>query len=458
MHPLVRRHGTQQLSHSFHRQLRALQTASLDYKHIRDHASTHEANAQARNMPSAQPHKVGQLYDDFRSLTAQVQAQRTQLNTLSRQLSCAPTQQLREQAKQVKQNARALDARLAAVHRDMLHAALRLPNLAHPEVPHGEPRVVKVVGSQHTEHPGWLRDHLDVALRLGIVDLQAAARVAGSRFVFWRKAGALLELALVQWAVGRAVQAGFTPHVTPDMARASVVDACGFRPRSSGSPEGGGEPSQTYRATPEALEAPADDPLCLVATAEIPLVAMRLGQEVHVPERLAGLSHCFRAEAGARGRDTRGVYRLHQFTKVELVVLARPDESNTELDRLVDFQAALYADLGLTFRVLDMPMHELGASAYRKYDVEAWMPGRRAWGEVSSASNCTDYQARRLGIRTRCQGELVFVHTLNATAVAVPRLIVAILESFQQEDGSVVVPEVLRPWMMGMDVLRPEDK
>ncbi|KAJ2585885.1 hypothetical protein EV177_009865, partial [Coemansia sp. RSA 1804] len=255
----------------------------------------------------------------------------------------------------------------------------------------------------------------------------------------------------------RAVGAGFVPHVTPDVARASVVAACGFRPREDTTSGGNGSACQTYRVEHESHAASSsDDPLCLVATAEIPLVAMHAGSVVdgaRLPMSLAGVSHCFRAEAGARGRDTRGVYRVHQFTKVELVTLAHPDRSAHELTRLVDFQASLYADLGLTFRVLLMPTHELGAAAFQKFDIEAWMPGRRRWGEISSASNCTDYQARRLRIRARIgntpaagsssgsdYSSPVFVHTLNATAVAVPRLVVAILESFQRPDGTVVVP------------------
>ncbi|KAJ2282964.1 seryl-tRNA synthetase [Coemansia sp. RSA 370] len=243
----------------------------------------------------------------------------------------------------------------------------------------------------------------------------------------------------------RAAAAGFVPHITPDAARSSVVDACGFRPRPSAEDGGSGEASQIYRMTPVADERGehSADPLCLVATAEIPLVAMKQQQILDgssLPESVAGLSHCFRAEAGARGRDTRGIYRLHQFTKVELVTLSHPTHSDTELQRLLDFQTSLYADLGLTFRVLQMPSHELGASAYQKYDIEAWMPGRKQWGEISSASNCTDYQARRLGIRVRGEGQHVFVHTLNATAVAVPRLAVALLESFQRPDGHVVIP------------------
>ncbi|KAJ2808195.1 seryl-tRNA synthetase [Coemansia guatemalensis] len=207
-----------------------------------------------------------------------------------------------------------------------------------------------------------------------------------------------------------------------------------------------------------------DDPLCLVATAEIPLVAMyqdNILKQDQLPINLAGTSHCFRAEAGSRGRDTRGIYRLHQFTKVELVTISDPSESDEELQKLVKFQESLYKALGLTYRVVEMPTQELGASAYQKFDIEAWMPGRKQWGEIASASNCTDYQSRRLGIRFGVQnkrgklGATQFVHTLNATAVAVPRLVVAILESFQLPNGHVTVPKALKPWMMGIGRLTP---
>ncbi|KAJ2144658.1 Serine--tRNA ligase, mitochondrial [Coemansia sp. RSA 678] len=223
------------------------------------------------------------------------------------------------------------------------------------------------------------QDHYNLVQRLETVDMEAGARVAGSRFHYWRGGGALLELALVQYAMPRAAAAGFVPHITPDAARSSVVDACGFRPRSNVEDGGSGEASQIYRMTPVADERGehSADPLCLVATAEIPLVAMKQQQILDgssLPESVAGLSHCFQAEAGARGRDTRGIYRLHQFTKVELVTLSHPSHSNAELQRLLDFQTSLYADLGQTFRVLQMPSHELGACVFEKCNIEAWMP------------------------------------------------------------------------------------
>ncbi|KAJ1960120.1 seryl-tRNA synthetase [Dipsacomyces acuminosporus] len=510
---------------------RALVQPSFDYRFIRDHADELLDNARKRNVGDAQPHRVGELYDQFRALTSEINNHRSSLNAISRELGSlsknmgnsitkarqadreseldldarrAAISDLREKAKSVKAAIQGIESQLDTVESRLRYEASRIPNLSHPDTPVGDEshaRIVRIDGSLHKIEKVPLdgvsheelsnqdfKDHYDLALNLGIVDMEAGAKVAGSRFHYWKGAGALLELALVQYAMTRAASAGFTLHITPDVARSSIVDACGFRPRSTAedmqlnaqmgdakASRTSGEASQIYRVTPIAEESheegsSAADPLCLIATAEIPLVSMkqqRLLDSTELPLSVAGLSHCFRAEAGARGRDTRGIYRLHQFTKVELVSLVLPDQSEAELARLVDFQASLYAALGLTFRVLQMPTHELGASAYQKFDIEAWMPGRKAWGEISSASNCTDYQARRLGIRTRLpaaseggrskgnSSSPVFVHTLNATAIAVPRLVVALLESFQRPNGDVAIPAVLRPWMMGMDVLKP---
>ncbi|KAJ2559148.1 seryl-tRNA synthetase [Coemansia sp. RSA 1933] len=468
---------------AYRQQTRRLSLPSFDYKYIRDNADAIVADAARRNVKDIRPHRVGQLYDEFCALTSTVNSRRSSLNAVSRELAglaragkgggaiAGERQLLRDRARALKTEVQTADTALASVQAEMAHEAARIPNRSHPDTPVGDEscaRTVRIHGRLHTidgvPEDGVdttrlsrtsFADHVQLAERLGLVDMEAGASVAGSRFHYWRGAGALLELALVQFAMTRALAAGFEPHITPDVARASIVDACGFRPRVDA--KGGGEPSQIYRVTPEAGDA-SDDPLCLVATAEIPLVAMRRRSVLNtLPQSSAGLSHCFRAEAGARGRDTRGIYRLHQFTKVELVTLTYPEASDAELARLVAFQSELYADLGLTFRVLQMPTQELGAAAYQKFDIEAWMPGRRAWGEISSASNCTDYQSRRLGIRARAHGadSTVFVHSLNATAVAVPRLVVALLESFQRPDGNVVVPEVLHPWMMGIHVLSP---
>ena len=240
--------------------------------------------------------------------------------------------------------------------------------------------------------------------------------------------------------------------MTPDLVKASVLEKCGFQPR--------GTNTQVYSIN--------DSPLCLTGTAEVPLGGVYMDKilnESELPIKMAAFGHCFRTEAGASGAAGKGLYRVHQFSKVEMFVLSTPEQSDAIHQELIDFETELFTDLGLHFKVLDMPSGDLGAPAYRKFDVEAWMPGLKRYGEISSASNCTDYQSRRLNIRYRPtasggaggkgQGKATeFVHTLNATACAVPRMIVAILENFQQADGSVVIPDVLRPFMGGMALIK----
>ncbi|KAJ1512455.1 hypothetical protein HMI54_015706 [Coelomomyces lativittatus] len=234
------------------------------------------------------------------------------------------------------------------------------------------------------------------------------------------------------------------PVSVPDVVRCQVNQACGFQPRDSSS-------SQSYM-----LQEPVDG--VLAATAEIPLVGMYANTSIPIsalPLRMVAMGHAFRKESGARGNDTKGLFRVHQFSKVELVVVSTQDQSNHLFNTLIQLQKNVLEQLGLTFRVLEMPTSELGAPAYRKIDMEAWIPGRQVWGEVSSASHCTDFQARRLNLRLdNNQSPEPFLHTLNGTCAAIPRLIIAILEQFQQQDGTVKVPEVLQPYL-NTDVIRP---
>jgi seryl-tRNA synthetase len=229
---------------------------------------------------------------------------------------------------------------------------------------------------------------------------------------------------------------GFTPVCTPDLARNDVLSGIGFIPR--------GPETQIYSIH--------ESDLSLVATAEITLGGMLAGQTLEaesLPRKFCGISHCFRTEAGAHGRAARGLYRVHQFTKIEMFAFTLPDQSDAMLDHLRDLECRLFDGLGIPYRVVDTATGDLGGPAYRKYDLEAWMPGRGEFGEVTSTSNCTDYQARRLNIRYRVKGEkgTHFLHTLNGTAIAISRALIAILENYQQADGSIVVPEVLRAWV-----------
>lgn len=329
-----------------------------------------------------------------------------------------------------------------------------VPNLTHPETPiggedgsrelrrWGTPRDMNAEGFEP-------KDHLSLAEELDLVDFEAGARVAGQKFYYLRNEAVFLDLALQHYALGIAQKHGFTLHVTPDLARVQILDGLGFNPR--------GESSQIYSV--------ANSDLCLVGTAEITLGGM-LADEIldidRLPLRVAGLSHCFRTEAGSHGQESRGLYRVHQFTKVELFVFTEGslDVSEAMHANLLAIEEEVFQGLGLPYRVLDIASGDLGGPAYRKFDIEAWMPGRGDFGEVTSTSNCTDYQSRRLKIRYRESSEdgkkakPKFVHMLNGTAVATARALVAILENYQEADGSVRVPEVLVP-IVGTDVIRP---
>jgi seryl-tRNA synthetase len=280
---------------------------------------------------------------------------------------------------------------------------------------------------------------------LDLIDLEGGARVTGHGFYFLKNEAVLLELALQRYALDILMQEGFTPMITPDLARNPILEGIGFIPR--------GPETQIYSI--EGTD------LSLIATAEITLGGLMAGQVIDaelLPLKLCGVSHCFRTEAGAHGRATRGIYRVHQFTKVEMFAFTLPEQSDAMLEYFRELECRIFDGLGIHYRVVDTATGDLGGPAYRKYDLEAWMPGRGEYGEVTSTSNCTDYQARRLDARYKVKGEkgTRLLHTLNGTAIAISRALVAILENYQQADGSVVIPEVLRPWV-GKDRIVPKD-
>lgn len=331
----------------------------------------------------------------------------------------------------------------------------RLPNLTHPQSPRGG------TDDDHRELHRWgtprdfaaegfaPRDHLELAEALGLVDFAAGAKVVGQKFYYLKQEAVLLDLALQRYALDVARRHGFVLHTTPDLARVEILEGLGFNPR--------GASTQVYSV--------ADSDLCLVGTAEITLGGM-LADTIVEPEQLplllCGLSHCFRTEAGAAGQESRGLYRVHQFTKVELFAFTVGELAVSEAmhQRLLGIEEEIFQGLELPYRVLDIASGDLGGPALRKFDIEAWMPGRGAFGEVTSTSNCTDYQARRLKIRHRVGDEgdkkakNRLVHMLNGTAVATSRAIVALLENHQQADGSITMPAVLRPYL-GFDAIGP---
>ncbi len=378
------------------------------------------------------------------------------LGRLPRDEQAARRAPLVEKGRTLREEERLLADRVAEALAARDAAWRRVPNLTHPDAPRGEGddphRVLRTVGEPRDFAAEGFepKDHLTVAEGLGIVDFEAGAKVAGQKFYYLVEDGVLLDLALQRYALDVAREHGFRLHTTPDLAREEIVAGLGFQPR--------GPSTQIYSV--------ADSDLCLIGTAEITLGGM-LADEIldadDLPILLAGLSHCFRTEAGAAGQESKGLYRVHQFTKVELFAFTAGDTAVSDAmhRRFLDIEIEIFEGLEIPFRVLDMATSDLAAPAYRKYDIEAFLPGRGGYGEVTSTSNCTDYQARRLRIRYRDpdaagrkRGRNRLVHMINGTAVATSRAMVAILENHQQADGSVVVPKVLRPYL-GKDRLVP---
>ena len=320
--------------------------------------------------------------------------------------------------------------RAAEADRDAL--LLQLPNLAQAEAPDGgedDALELRRVGEIPT-FPGGVLDHVTIAEGLGGLDLERAARTSGSRFAYLMGPLVRLQMSLVTYAVDLLEGEGFIPVIPPVLVREEALLGTGFFP--------------TDRS---AIYETASDDLFLVGTSEVPLAALHQDEildEADLPLRYAGLSTCFRREAGAAGRDTRGIFRVHQFDKVEMFTFTTPEQSAAEHQRILAIEERILSDLNIPYRVVDVAVGDLGASAARKFDCEAWMPGQDRYREVTSCSNCTDYQARRLRCRTKRGKDTLPVHTLNVTAVAVGRTLIALLENHQRPDGSVGIPEVLQ--------------
>lgn len=419
----------------------------LDLKFVRNNAELVRKNIAERNV-SADLDSVLSLYDQRNELLRNVEELRTQRNDnaaqMKQKLSDQERSALIETGKILKNKIATIEDELNQVESALQEAAEVLPNLTHPETPigadEGSNREIEIIGERRT-FPFHPKDHVTLGTDLDIVEFERAAKVSGAKFYYLRNEGVFLELALTRFALDLLAKRGFTPMITPDIARTDVVAGIGFNPR--------GPESNIYNLEHEDTS--------LVGTAEITLGGYYANETIDaadLPIRMAGLSHCFRREAGAAGQFSRGLYRVHQFTKVEMFTLCHPDESERLHLEMLDTEKEIFSALGIPFRVLDICSGDLGGPAYRKFDLEAWMPGRGdagEWGEITSTSNCTDFQSRRLNIRYQKKldngkKDRGFVHLLNGTAVAVSRAIIAILENFQQEDGSVIVPEALRDY------------
>ncbi|MDR3181947.1 MAG: serine--tRNA ligase [Planctomycetaceae bacterium] len=429
----------------------------LDRKFILENADAVKLNCANRHV-TADVDGFVKLETERKALQQDLERLQTEANAVSKSIGQAKTPEERESKKeegrQLREKSGELRAKLDAVEEELDRLQRSIPNMAHPDAPIGADDTSNLRRSLGktpipqflTEQGGFKAvDHVVLGEKLDLIDFEAGARVAGAGFYFLKNEAVLLELALQRYAAGILQTAGFTLTATPDLARNEVLQGTGYIPR--------GPETQIYSID--------GTDLSLVATAEIPLGGMLAGQTVDaetLPIRLCGISHCFRTEAGAAGRASRGLYRVHQFTKVEMFAFTLPEQSEAMHQEMLALECQIFDGLGIPYQVVDTATGDLGGPAYRKFDLEAWMPGRGEageYGEVTSTSNCTDYQARRLNARFRMKGEkgTKFLHTLNGTAIAISRALVAILELYQQKDGSVSVPEVLRPFV-GKDVIR----
>ncbi|MFH0799819.1 MAG: serine--tRNA ligase [Pseudomonadota bacterium] len=421
----------------------------LDLKFIRDNIDAVRKNCADRNvrvdlglflnLEEERRSKIGQLEEIRRLQNETAQSMKGKIEPDVRA-------KLIEEGRALKAKGAEEDGILQKTEAELDALVRQIPNMTHPDSPVAATeegnREIRRWG-EPAKFPFKPLDHVELGEKLDLIDFNAGAKVAGQKFYYLKNEAVLLEQALVCHTLNLLRSEGFTPVATPDLARASILDGIGFNPR--------GAETQIY-----SIE---NSDLCLIATAEITLGGMFAGavlSEAELPLKFVGVSHCFRTEAGAAGRESKGLYRVHQFTKVEMFAFTRPEESGATHEEFVGLEEKIFQGLQIPYRVVDICTGDLGGPAFRKYDLEAWMPGRGeggSWGEVTSTSNCTDYQARRLGIRFKREGEKkpLFVHMLNGTAVATSRALIAILENFQQVDGSIIVPKALLPYMGGVE-------
>src|SRR3712207_1268416 len=415
----------------------------LDLKYIRDNTAAVEENSKNRGV-EVDVGLVVQLADRRSELIQELNELRQRQNQMAKSIGRERDPDAREalitESRITKERIPERETELARVEEQLREEQLKIPNMTHPDAPIGKDDSENVEIRRWGDPPDFgfePKDHVELGDSLGIIDFDAGAKVAGSKFYFLRGDAVHLELGLIRYAMDFLLERGYQPTITPDVARDEMLVGTGFIPRC---PD-----TQIYSVE--------DSDLSLIPTAELTLagtLAYEILAEQDLPIRLAGLSHCFRTEAGYHGRARRGLYRVHQFTKVEMFAFTTPEQSEALHNEMVEIEERIFQGLGLPYRVVDICTGDLGGAAYRKYDLEAWMPGRNDFSEVTSTSNTTDYQARRLRIRYRRAqpgGRPQLLHTLNGTALAISRALIALLEIYQREDGSIALPKALVPYV-----------
>lgn len=408
----------------------------LDINFIRENKELVKKGIADKQFDPSLVDAVLELDEKRRKLIIEIEGLRARRNKISEKGK--PSSAKASEGREIKEELKDKEPELKETEEKYKETLWKIPNIPSEKAPVGKSdkdnKEVRKWGTP-TKFDFKPKDHLELGKSLGILDFETGAKVTGSQFYFLYGDGALLELALTRFAFEKLSKVGFTPVITPDLAKSRYYLGTGYAPK--------GREAQTYTIEGEDLG--------LIATAEVTLAGSHADEvipENKLPLKYIGYSHCFRQEAGAYGKYSKGLYRVHQFTKAEMFVYCKPEESDKFHEYLLKMEEEIYQELGLPYRVLEMCTGDLGAMAARKFDVEVWMPGRDDYGEVTSTSNCTDYQARNLNIKFRRKsGETEFIHMLNGTAIVMSRVPLAILENFQKKDGSVRITEVLQKWM-----------
>lgn len=414
----------------------------IDLKHLRENQELYRKGFQKKQVEVDIP-AVLKVDEDYRHTLQEVESYRAEKNAVSKAIA-----QLKDEERQVKINEmKALGEKLneaeALMNKlfDQLKALTdKIPNLPHESVPEGkddtENKVVKTVGKKPV-FDFVPKDHIELGNSLDIIDTETAAKVSGARFYYLKNEAVQMEFALINWLLQKYIQKGFTPVTTPMLVKEEMMYATGFFPA---------EKHEFYHVNP------GEDDLYLIGTSEVPLSGLHMFKNLNedeFPKRYIGFSSCFRREAGSYGKDTKGILRVHQFDKMEMFSFCHPEKSWEEHDFLLSIEEEILSELKLPYQVVNICGGDLGAPAAKKYDCEVWIPTQEKYRELTSCSNCTDFQARRGGIRYKTKNGSEFVHTLNGTAMASTRTLIAILENYQQADGSVKIPEALQPFMAG---------
>ena len=418
----------------------------IDLKVIRDNPDAARASQKVRGEDPTLIDQVIAADDARRAALSSFETLRAEQNLLSKSVAAAKGDEkapLLEKAKALSAQVKAAEAQASELAEKSQAILLQIHNLIDTDAPVGgeeDFKIIEHVGTPRdfTTEGFEARDHVEIGKILKAIDTERGAKVSGSRFYYLTGMGALLEFALVNYAISSATKAGFTPVIPPVLVKPPAMEGTGFLGQAA-----------------ENVFHLEEDDFYLVGTSEVPLAAYHMDEILdQLPLRYAGYSSCFRREAGTYGKDTRGIIRVHQFDKVEMFTFCKPEDAKAEHLRLLQWEKDFMNAMEIPYRVIDVASGDLGASAIRKFDIEAWIPTQNAYREVTSTSNCTEFQARRLNIRYREESGTKAVATLNGTLVAIPRMIVAILENHQNADGSVNVPAALRPFL-GVDRLLP---